>query len=41
MYLEANSIKIEDVLDELINIQDSNDAGKIIKGVISECIKEY
>ena len=28
-------------LDELINIQDSNDAGKIIKGVISECIKEY
>ena len=29
------------LIDELINIQDSDDAGKIIKGVISECIKKY
>ena len=31
----------EEINDIRINIQDSDDAGKIIKGVISECIKEY
>lgn len=40
-YQNTNLPTESKILDELINIQDSDDAGKIIKGVISECIKKY
>ena len=40
-YQNTNLPTESKILDELINIQGSDDAGKIIKGVISECIKEY